>query len=51
MQTCKQNIPLEKEITDPSDEAFESILRTLVSYSEALKCYCDQIELNGTLEK
>jgi len=51
MQTCNEESPLEKEITYPSDEAFESILRTLVSYSEALKCCFDQIGLNRSFER
>ena len=51
MQTCEKKIPLEKKVTDPSHKTFENILRSLVAYSEALKCYSDQIELNRRVEK
>jgi len=51
MKTCVKNNPLKKEGTDPSDEAFELLIKELLSYNEALKCSLDQIELSRTLEK
>ncbi|MFZ3135814.1 MAG: hypothetical protein WA126_00310 [Thermodesulfovibrionales bacterium] len=51
MKTCVKNNPLKKEGTDPSDEAFELLIKDLLSYNEALKCSLDQIELSRTLEK
>ena len=51
MHTYKKNVPSKREVTDPPDKAFENILKNLVAYSEALKCYSDQIELSKTLEK
>jgi hypothetical protein len=51
MRTCLKNKPLKKEGTDPSYEAFELIIKELLSYNEALKCSLDQIELSRTLDK
>jgi hypothetical protein len=51
MQTCEKNIPLKKEGTDPSDEAFELLIKDLLSYNEALKCCLDQTDISRTLGK
>jgi hypothetical protein len=51
MQTCETNNPLNKEVTEPSDEEFRLLIKKLLNYNEALKCQLYEIDLGSTLEK
>ena len=44
MEICEKDSPMITAGTEPSDEAFRSLIKELLFYNEALKCEFFQID-------